>query len=213
MTRRRGLLVVLAIGLLVTGCEGEDLQILIDMAFIWAQENAIDIAKYGITGSSGNDEVDAIMDARGVIQNVNAADQLMEQARLDHLRGEPDAIEKMQQAVELRPGDYTYRVSLSTALLRDGDVTGAAEERDAAMAALGEYGPGHVQAAAAQEVEELEGMEYYFGWAGFESVAQCQAYYDRLSEAYGTLGDQTNERGYFDQAVYYRSMERSCTDE
>ena len=207
MTRRLVLLAVLAIGLLVTGCEGEDRQLLIDLALEWARENAVDIGAYTLWGRSGNDEVDAVMDARDVIATINGADQLMEQGRAD------GDLEKMQEAIELRPGDYTYRTSYATALLKSGDVAGAQAQFDASAEALGAYGEGHITAAAAQGVDELEALEPYFQQNGFVSEDQCWTYYERLAFYYRSLATEEPEAGYQGQVEYYGAQKWTCSSD
>ena len=83
----------------LTGCEADDRQIIIDLALSWAAENAVDVATYTVFGSSGNDEVDAVMDAKGVVDNIREADRLMEEGR------EENDLSKMADAIKRRPGD------------------------------------------------------------------------------------------------------------
>ncbi|MDF1515164.1 MAG: hypothetical protein P1S60_15245, partial [Anaerolineae bacterium] len=69
MKKRIVAIALLALMVLMTGCSDEDYQILIDIAMSWAAEHAVEIAAYGVFGATGNTEVDAVLDARGVINN------------------------------------------------------------------------------------------------------------------------------------------------
>jgi hypothetical protein len=203
MKKRIVAIALLALMILLTACSAEDRQIFIDIARSWAAEHAVEIGSYTVFGTTGNDEVDAVLDARGVIDNINAADQLMEEGRKE------GNLTKMEEAVEKRPGDYTYRVSYGAALLQQGDAAEAEAQFAAADAALGNYSSDHAQTYATQGIDELGALRWGFEKNGFASIAQCQTYYGRMAYFYqirAATGDS-----YFDQQKnHYLAQQNAC---
>lgn len=192
---KRRILVVLLTGLLLltVGCDAEMRAFVVDLALAWMAENAVDTAKYAVWGRSGNDEVDAVMEAKGVVDEIQEADQLMEEGR------EENDLGKMQQAVDKRPGDYTYRVSYGAALLKEGYSQDATSQFDAADdSVLNNYGGYHIQEYAIQGIEELSPLRADLEANGFENKQQCETLYGRLSFFYDLRYARTGE-DYFEQ--------------
>jgi Flp pilus assembly protein TadD len=198
------LLAVLALMLLLTGCEAADRQLIIDLALSWAAENAVDIGRYTLFGRSGDAEVDAVMGARDVINNVTAADQLMEEGR------EENDLDKMEQAIEKRPGDYTYRVSYGTALLQAGDTAAAETQFTAANYAVEDYGGEHAQSYAVQGIDELGALRPGFEENGFADGQQCRAYYRQLAHFYRVRHAGTGQAYFREQAERYEALAGGC---
>jgi hypothetical protein len=203
--RKRILVLVLLLVLMpiMTSCGTGDAQLLIDLALSWAAENAVSIAAYTAFGTSGNDEVDAVMDAKGVIDNINAADRLMEEGRQE------GDLSKMEQAIEKRPGDYTYRVSYATALLKNGHASEAEAQFQAADEAVLDYGGDHAQTYAIQSIDELSLLGPEFEQNGFKSAEQCRAYYGQMAYFYeirmvvgGSYFEQQRDR--------FRALQAGC---
>lgn len=206
MTRRRGLLVVLAIGLLVCGCEGEDSQALIDLALEWARENWASLALDAIGGTTGDEVRDAILDSHELLDDISKADRLMEEGRAE------GNLQKMENAVEMRPGDYTYRVSYATELVKSGDWQTAREEYELTAQVLEDYPEDHTVAAARQSADELVALQPYFSQNGFQSDDHCLYYFTRLSAAYRTLGEAEGNQGYLDWSSEYAMHAEACVD-
>ncbi len=206
MNKRKVLLVLAVFVLLLSGCDvdvEEIRQFVIEIAMDWAREHALEVGKYTFTGSSGNAEVDAVLGARDVITNLNAADDLMQQGRQE------GDLDKMEQAVEMRPGDYTYRVSYATALLQNGDSQLAQEEFAAADQAVGDYSADHAQTYATQGIDELGALRPGFEKNGFDSPEQCQLYYGRMAYFY-EIRMATGEAFFEQQRDHYLALKGSC---
>lgn len=201
MKKRMIVFAFLALVSILTGCSGEDADLIIDLALSWAAEHAGEIAAYGILGTSGNDEVDAVLDAKGVIDNINAADRLMEEGRAE------GDLSKMEEAIEMRPGDYTYRTSYAAALLQSGDTAEAEAQFAAADEAVVNYGGDHSQEYAIQGIEELSalGLEE----KGFTDKAQCQAYYGRMAYFY-EIRMVTGDDYFEQQRDNYLALKAAC---
>lgn len=181
-------LALAALLLVAVGCDEVDVrEFVIDVAMSWAQEHAYDVARYTVWGRSGDAEVDAVMGARDVVKNLQEADQLMEEGRAEN------DLTKMEQAVEKRPGDYTYRVSYGTALLQSGDTAEAEAQFVAADTAITSYGSQYVQDYATQGIDELGALRPGFEKHGFATKQQCQAYYTRLAYFYGLRYQEARE--------------------
>ena len=186
----RKLLAILVLAPLMLGlaaCSAEDISFLRALALSWAAEHAGDLIKYGLIGRSGNDEVDAVMDAKGVIDNINAADKLMEEGR------QTGDLTKMEQAIKKRPGDYTYRVTYASQLFKSGRTGDAVAEFEAADQAAQQYGAGHAEIFAIQGIDELSLVGQQFEKDGFADRRQCQEYNGQMSYFYGLRYLQTNQ--------------------
>lgn len=203
MKKRIVALALSALMLFLTGCSAEDRQLLIDIALSWAREHAAEIASYGLWGSTGNDEVDAVLGARSVIDNLNTADQLMEEGR------EKGDLSKMEEAVKKRPGDYTYRTSYAAALLQSGYADEAQEQFSAADRATLNYSPDHAQTFAIQGIDELGMLRPEFEKNGFDSKAQCQVYYGQMAYFY-RIRAVTGDSYFEQQKNHYEAQKDAC---
>jgi hypothetical protein len=203
MKQRMIVIALIALMLFMTGCSADDQQILIDIAISWAAEHASEIAAYGVFGTTGSDEVDAVLDARSVINNINAADQLMEEGRKE------GDLSKMEEAIEKRPGDYTYRTSYAAALLQNGDAAEAEAQFAAADEALLDYSSDHAQTYAIQGIDELGMLQPGFEKNGFTSKEQCQTYYGRMAYFY-EIREATGEQFFQDQNERFLALKASC---
>ena len=205
MTRK--LMVVLVLAPLMLGlvaCDAEDISFLRAMALEWAASNAGDLIKYGIIGRSGNDEVDAVMDAKGVIDNIQAADKLMEEGR------ETGDLIKMEQAIKKRPGDYTYRVSYGAELMRNGRTEDAIYQFEAADQAASQYGPAHAERYAIQGIDDLSLAGQQFEQKGFANTAQCQSYNQQMAYFYGLRHQQTGQSFFLEQQNSFAARALAC---
>ena len=205
MKKRIIALALAALMLVTVGCEAELRQLAIEMAMAWAAENGVDIIKYNVWGRSGNDEVDAVLNARSVIANINEADRLMEEGR------EENDLSKMENAIEKRPGDYTYRVSYGTALLREGRTDEAKNQFGAADdAVLENYSDDHIQSYAIQGIDELGALRPEFEEKGFVSAEQCETYYSRLALFYELRYAATEQDYFLSQQNLYTQLAGTC---
>ncbi|MHB0858195.1 MAG: hypothetical protein ACYC5M_11575 [Anaerolineae bacterium] len=197
-------LAMVALMLFVTGCEGEARQFAIDLALSWAAENAVSVGAYTLFGRSGNTEVDAVLGARDVINNISAADRLMEEGRQEN------DLSKMEQAIERRPGDYTYRVPYGAALLRDGRTSDAQAQFEAANATATDYGGDHAQRYATEGLDELGALRPEFEKNGFVDAQQCQTYYSQLAHFNRVRYTGTQEDYFQSQAEHYDNLAQGC---
>lgn len=116
MSRRRisGLVLLAAVAL--GACSTEDQAL--GKAFIaqWAIDNADEIAMRKLGLSDGNSYVDAAVDAADVVMKFQQAEDLMAKGRRN---SDPKA---MDEALKLRPNDWTYELSRANLALQLGDV-------------------------------------------------------------------------------------------
>jgi len=116
-------------------------------------------------------EVEAVMNAYTVIDNINQSDNLMEEGRRDR---DPA---KMDQAINNRPGDWTYRTSRAALALENGDVDTAQQQFAAADAIVQQGGidPTWYANQGISDLQSVPGAEHYnYG-------PTCRAYYEQLS--------------------------------
>lgn len=100
----------------VGGCGAEDKALA--QAFIqqWAIGHADEIAMRKLGLSDGNSYVDAAVDAADVVMKFQQAEDLMAKGRKN---SDPKA---MDQALKLRPNDWTYELSRANLALQLGDM-------------------------------------------------------------------------------------------
>ena len=116
MKRRAGLLgLVFATAFVVVGCEEGDEAFVRDFLLDWAANNPGSTLG-GLIGVGEGNEVTAALDALKEIDKVNKADALMEAGR----KGKDP--KKMDEAITLRPKDWTYRTSRAVLLLDLGSI-------------------------------------------------------------------------------------------
>lgn len=203
MKKRIVAIALAALMMFLTACSAEDQQLLIDLALSWAREHAAEIASYGLWGSTGDDEVDAVLGTKSVVDNINAADQLMEEGRKE------GDLAKMEEAIEKRPGDYTYRTSYAAALLREGDAAEAEAQFAQADAAVSNYSSDHAQTYATQGIDELGALRYGFEKNGFASTEQCHTYYGRMAYFY-EIRAATGDSYFSEQRNHYLALQNAC---
>ncbi len=121
-----------------TGCTRQDWLDLVDIGRAWAQANNILDENGSPTGSTltrvvssrigigepistGNETNDALIDAGLVIKDFNKAEKLSEESFNEH------DISKIDEAIKIRPQDYSYRNQRGALLFFDDDPSAQAE--------------------------------------------------------------------------------------
>ncbi len=157
-----------------------------DGSINWAA--TVNIGRRAATGHSGDPEVDAVLDAYDVLSNIHQADQLMEQGM------EQGDAALMDQAIQRRPGDWTYRTSRAALALISGDETTYEAQQAQAEQIVAQNNMDPVWYHQ-QSIQALAGV------AGeIESASQCQAILTRMSLHYADLFDLTGNADYATQA-------------
>lgn len=149
---------------------------------------AANIGRRALTGRSGDDEVDAVLDAYEVVSNIHQADQLMEQGRR---LGDAEA---MDQAIASRPGDWTYRTSRAALALATGDTATYQEQQDQAQQIVQSRGidPVWYHQQSIQDLGQVAGE--------IETSEQCEAILRQMALHYAELFDLTGNPTYADQS-------------
>ena len=130
---------IILLSLISTACDPEDRDFLIEMGKEWAiehkvltEEGGIDFVTAGqkvLFGTTGDPEADAALDAGLVVHTLETADNLAQKG------AEEGDMEKIQAAIGMRPGDWSYHEQKGALLLGQGDQAGA-EQAFAASNAL-----------------------------------------------------------------------------
>lgn len=164
---------------LAADCTPSDKDFVVSLAMSWLAEHAVDAAQYGLLGSSGNPEVDAVLDVRSVVDNINKADKLAEEGRA---KGD---LYKVYDAIKLRPGDWTYQTSLSTMLLSTGELGGYADWQKQANQTWQDQGGRQQQMYINQQIDELTRIKDANSTSGqWTSPQQKDLVYTELSRTY-----------------------------
>ena len=131
-----------------------------------------------ITGRSGDDEVDAVLDAVDMVMNLQEADKLMAEGRVKRDVG------LMDQAIQSRPGDWTYRTSRAAVALEQNDVSGFQAQMDTAQQLIAERGIQDPLWISNRIIGDLEVAQATLSSSSFSSQEQCTALYTTLSQQY-----------------------------
>jgi hypothetical protein len=130
-----------------------------------------------VTGRTGDDEADAVLDAYEVIKNLNEADKLMDKGRQQR-----DAA-AMDQAIQRRPEDWTYRVSRAALALEQWDWEGYIQHATAANQTVGERGIDMVWFTN-QNIRDLEQVQRNLAASGWPNKEQCAQVNGELATYY-----------------------------
>jgi len=173
---------------LMTSCTPEGRELAIAFLEEWAAEKKIDpgtpeglwnIGKRTLGGSTGDEDADAAIDARKVILNLVEADKLMDEGR------ESGDIEKMNQAIAMRPDDWTYRVSKSNLSLKQGDIDEWSEEGLKGWEIVEkENNEKTTVKYCTQNIDELEQVREDLDWKGYASNRHQYVIYNSLTTDY-----------------------------
>lgn len=171
----------------LAACEGGDIAVIKDFVQQWILDHPAQLAsaKFGIP--SGDNLVDAAVEGYDAVKDLKKADDLMDEGRA---KQDPA---KMDEALAIRPHDWTYELSRGSLALQLGD-----------MATVTNYGYSSFEDSKGTE----EGIQHYYDQrgrelelvhqrlnlgegsvTGYRSYAQCAFLYDRLRE----LSTQTTE--------------------
>jgi hypothetical protein len=130
----RFMLIALALLPLLSACEDTAmLDFLAEMAVEWGQEkgiltaeNTVDWIQVGayqlqraVAGSTGDNELDAALEAGPVVHNFHQADKLSDQGLAE------GDVDKIDQAINMRPDDWSYYDKKAAVLVIQGNATEA----------------------------------------------------------------------------------------
>jgi hypothetical protein len=123
----------------ITACDPEDQEFLIDMGIEWAVQHQVltedgginwkTVGTKAILGTTGDPEADAALEAGLVVKTMETADDLAQTGAQEGDLG------KIESAINMRPGDWSYREQQGALLLAQGD-TEAADQAFAVSTAL-----------------------------------------------------------------------------
>ena len=156
---------------------------------------------YRLKGTSGISEVDAVLDAKKQLDKIDEADKLVAEGRKE------GDVEKIEQAIRMRPGDWRYKYQAGAVLLEQGEVQRAKDYIDSASyggqnrvnepnAAI--EGETRVYPKDQYAIEVLEDSRQRMMDKGWKSKDQCEYTYDTLIWNYRNLtgyqmgGDSAN---------------------
>jgi len=109
--------VVIAMAVVLAGCEEGDEAFVRDFLLDWAASNPGSTLG-GLIGVGDGNEVTAALGALSTIDKVNKADALMDEGR------DKRDTKTMDEAIQLRPKDWTYRTSRAVLDLDQGNLSG-----------------------------------------------------------------------------------------
>lgn len=202
-------LVLLALALVVglSGCEMLEEELLTLVATEWLNENRATAVRQTVTGSTGNPQADAALEPWEVLEEINEADQLMEAGRRDR---DPKL---MEQAMEKRPGDWTYRMAYGALLLEQGDTLGAESQlgfvNSAVLVAPQRVPPREALRYANAGIAELEAVEARLANRPMSGM-QCKVLFEHLAHYYDVRGTVTGSTDDARLAGLYAEDAKRC---
>lgn len=196
------LLLILVCG--TTGCTQQDWMDLADIGKVWAiQHNVINAdgsvnkanalkRVFGI--STGDTGADAVLDAGMVVKNFADADNLLNQGIDNH------DIKKIDSAIAMRPGDYTYINERGAMNYFDGQQQAAQKDFASADTVAAGYGKAAVKLNINSRINSLK-TEYdkavFNKTSNSAGPGEIQAlgksYHQALIENYSKLRDLTDD--------------------
>lgn len=139
----RMMVLILVSSVFLTGCQRQDLYDVMNIARGWAIEHglldeegkpeAFTIGMRVMGGSTGDDAADAVIDGGMVVRNFGKAEALRDQGFKNK------DITKIDQAIQMRPGEFRYHNDRASLLLEAGKV----KEAEAEMEKASEIAKGH----------------------------------------------------------------------
>ncbi|MFC1874123.1 tetratricopeptide repeat protein [Chloroflexota bacterium] len=122
----------------VTGCGTEWEGLILELLEEWSDahdinpstvDGAVNLAQRTASGSTGDEEADAAIGVVKTIKDIREGDSLMAEGKQFREDGDLDlAANKMDDAIEKRPNDWTYRVSRASVAFQDGDAKTARQQ-------------------------------------------------------------------------------------
>jgi len=199
LTWRKPVFLLLLVGVLLLGttaCAPEARELAMAWLEDWIEENDTSLARVGAAWAfdlkTGDEEVDAALDAGRAIKAIKEAEDLMAQARQAREEGSIDtAAEKMDQAIKTRPKDWTYHTERMAVAIEQGDAKKAREEHASALDTFADAGkwPRNWEEFKDQEIltleqtrERAEGSLFFF-----KSYEQCYDLYNGLRWRYDEI--------------------------
>ncbi len=194
------LIPVVLFPILLSGCSAADEEMLNAFILDFIVNNAGKVAGRAIFGGSGDDWVDGVFDIKEVMDELNKADKLMDEGLRDN---DP---KKMDEAINLRPNDWSYRTRRGAYALGNGDVDTFNEHFNHANGLFDNDDTGQLSYLndAIDQFEDLEDRTSY-GPDGLDT--DCSTMYTTLSQLYADRAEITESdddrgraRGYENQA-------------
>jgi len=185
----------------LVACTPADRELAWEVFWEWFGEKG----KSAVTGSTGNPEVDAVLSAAKVLEDIDKADAHMDKAEED------EDIQEAQEAVALRPKDWTYRLRTATLMLKVNHVE-YEEQFDAAENIVAQsQNKAQVKQFADEAINQLETVRSGFAYEGFNTTYQCEVLFQRLSQYYRLRWDQFGGSKFdWDQYERYKADAERC---
>lgn len=150
-----------------TGCGTAYEDLIIGILVEWADAHdinpsdvggAANLAKRAASGSTGDEEADAAIGLVKTIHDVQVGDRLMDEGERLRAEGKPEAAaKKMDEAIEKRPDDFSYRILRGALALEVGDTRSSQKQHGEAVRRLGTQ---MVTPAMWRDQEHLRGIQH-----------------------------------------------------
>jgi len=196
------LILILLFPILLTGCSAADEEMLNAFVLDYIVSNADKVAARALFGGSGDDWVNGVFDIKEIMDKLQKADKLMDEGLQEN---DPA---KMDEAIKLRPDDWSYRTTRGAFALGNGAVDTFKEHYDHANGLFKDDDTGKLPYLndAIDQFEDLEDRTYL---SPDGPRTDCSTLYTTLSQLYsdraemtGSDTDRAQANGYKNQANY-----------
>jgi hypothetical protein len=151
-----------------------------------------------------DEEAEAVLGAAALIATLLAADKLMDEGR------HKEDPEKMDQAIRMRPGDYTYHISRAALALQRNEMVTYSIESHAADTLVEDQDISQTVYSRYQ-VKDLEYVESRLRIDGFQNREQCEMVYTGLQAQYEKLLRLTSDMAYDTRARWASEKFEGCS--
>jgi hypothetical protein len=180
---RKGTLVALLLVILCagTGCDRAEI---LELGAMFLPE----IIAYKTLGSTGDKGIDALFEAKSVLDKINAADAKMEQGR------KAGDTAPMEEAIAMRPRDPTDRVDAASLYVAQGKTTQAERHLAAARNAVKDDEDA-AKDHTLEVITSFEDMKAKGDSNGYASAEQCNYVHNQLIDYYDWRWEQLGNEG------------------
>ncbi len=200
--RTRAMLMA-ALLLCTVACAGGVGDVMMDMASTWLRAHALELLAYNLIGTTGNAEVNAVLDARRVLEPLAEAERWMDDGRRLHDLG------AMLRAVKRRPNDWGYRIWVGAEYLAQGNVAEAGVHLQAADRLKGTE-RAELRRYVEFGISELTAVEARLG-GRYANSAQCRLLHEQLAALYRLRYSLTQQAADEALAAQHDAAVAACT--
>jgi hypothetical protein len=163
------------------------------------------ILRFKLLGTSRDASLDAVLDAKTVLEEVDIAEWLMETG------GKHSDVTLMEKAIAKRPRDWRFRAEAAALYLRMGDALSARQHLLEGKSAVPDRLEDQTRYASTV-IGWLEPLKERLDADGYATVGQCQLLHDQLVHCHNWLWTLQGEPGQAPEARPIAAQRLTCSE-